>query len=72
MANFESGVRGYIKTAATVTVGFPIDWKGNEHIACIYCPFLSSNNRLCQLNKSVVEFPERYVGSECPLIKLDG
>ena len=34
MADFSSGIKGYVHTEAVVTVLFPIDWKGNEDI----CP----------------------------------
>ena len=68
MANFESGVAGYVKGACLVEVNFPIDIKGNAEIACKHCPFLSSNERLCQLNKKPVAFPNKYVGDFCPLI----
>lgn len=67
MANFDSGVYGYVTATATVTVHFPIDKKGSAEIACRHCPFLSSNERVCQLNKSPVAFPNKYVGQECPL-----
>ena len=67
MANFESGVKGYVKTYAVVEVNFPIDWKGNSDIACRMCPYLSSNERMCQLNKEPVAYPNKYVGDACPL-----
>lgn len=71
MANFESGVKGYVKATCKVTVYFPIDFKGREAIACKYCPFLSSNERMCQLNKEPVAFPHQYVGQYCPLEKVE-
>ena len=67
MASFDTGVAGYVRTAAVVRVNFPIDFRGNEAIACIHCLYLSSNMRICQLNKAVVDYPEKYVGRECPL-----
>lgn len=67
MANFESGVSGYIKATATVEVFFPIDNRGNAYIACKCCPYLSSNERICQLNKETVAYPSKYVGGRCPL-----
>lgn len=67
MANFESGVASYIEGSATVKVFFPVDFKGNKEIACKHCPFLSSNERMCQLNKQPVAFPAKYVGDWCPL-----
>lgn len=70
MANFESGVSGYVSAYATVTVNFPIDNKGVADISCKRCPFLSSNERMCQLNKEPVAFPNKYVGDLCPLTKI--
>lgn len=71
MANFDSGVAGYVKAQTTVSVSFPIDYRGNAEIACIHCPYLSSNERMCQLNKEPVYYPRKYVGDFCPLIKID-
>lgn len=67
MANFESGVASYIKGQATVEVFFPVDQKGNAEICCRHCPYLSSNDRMCQLNKTPVAYPNKYVGDNCPL-----
>lgn len=67
MANFDSGVKGYVKANCTVTVYFPIDFKDRKEIACKHCPYLSSNERMCQLNKHPVAFPNQYVGQMCPL-----
>lgn len=67
MANFESGVASYITAEATVTVTFPVDFKGNADISCKQCPFFSPSRRTCQLNKQICEHPEKCVGSQCPL-----
>ena len=67
MANFDSGVKDFVKTQCTVTVYFPIDFRDRAEIACKHCPYLSSNNRMCQLNKHPIAFPEHYVGQMCPL-----
>lgn len=67
MANFESGVASYIQGQATVEVFFPVDQKGNAEICCRHCPYLSSNDRMCQLNKMPVAYPNKYVGDNCPL-----
>ena len=69
--SLDSGVAAYVKVYAVIEVNFPIDAKGTEYIACKYCPFLSSNNRMCQLNKTPVAFPDKYVGDNCPLIRKD-
>lgn len=67
MANFESGVKGYVKGYAVVQVGFPIDWHGKAEIACKHCNFFIRATQRCALNQEVVNFPEKYVGSACPL-----
>jgi hypothetical protein len=67
MANFESGVSGYVVGECVIKVSFPIDFKGHADISCRHCPFLSSNERMCQLNKEPVAFPNKYVGDKCPL-----
>ena len=66
MANFDSGVSGYVTAITTVEVNFPIDNKGRADIKCVQCPYLSSNERICQLNKKVVAYPHQFVGQECP------
>lgn len=71
MANFESGVKGYVKGEYLVTVAFPIDDKGRADIACRYCPYLSSNERMCQLNKMPIAYPNKFVGDYCPLERKD-
>lgn len=67
MANFESGVKGYVTGTCTIKVHFPIDMKDREEIACKHCPYLSSNNRMCQLNKQPIAYPDKFVGDYCPL-----
>jgi hypothetical protein len=69
MANFDSGVSGYVTATAIIEVNFPIDNKGRADIRCKHCPFLSSNERVCQLNKKVVAYPQQYVGQYCPLME---
>lgn len=71
MANFESGVANYVRTYAIIEVNFPVDFKGNADICCMRCPYLSSNERMCQLNKEPVAYPNRYVGDRCPLLKKE-
>jgi hypothetical protein len=67
MANFDSGVMKYIKAQAVVEVGFPVDWRGNAEIACKHCKFYVRATQRCGLNQEIVNFPERYIGNECPL-----
>ena len=71
MPNFESGVASYIKGYAVVEVNFPVDGKGNAEICCKHCPYLSSNERMCQLNKEPVAYPNKFVGDQCPLVRKE-
>lgn len=71
MANFESGVASYVKAEAIIKVNFPVDEKGKAEIACKHCPYLSSNERMCQLNKEPVAYPNRFVGDMCPLREVE-
>ena len=67
MSNFDSGVMRYIKTRAVVEVGFPVDWRGSSEIACKHCQFYDRAKQRCNLTQQVVNFPDRFVGNECPL-----
>ena len=71
MANFDDGVKSYVKATATVEVHFPVDWRGSVEIACKHCPFFVRANMRCGLNQAIVNFPEKYVGSQCPLEKFE-
>lgn len=67
MANFDSGVKRYIKARAVVEVFFPVDWRDSMEIACKHCQFYDRAKQRCWLNQQVVNFPDRYVGDACPL-----
>ena len=67
MANFDSGCKGFVTMECKIKVNFPIDWKDRAEIACKHCPYLSSNERMCQLNKQPVFFPNTNIGEWCPL-----
>lgn len=67
MANFDSGVKAFITGECTIKVRFPVDWKDRADVSCVQCPYLSSNERMCQLNKQPVQYPKQYVGFDCPL-----
>lgn len=71
MGAFSSGVKAYIFGKASVEVPFPVDLNGNSHVACQFCRFLGSTNRVCRLNGEIVEFPDKYIGSKCPLDFFD-
>lgn len=67
MADFSSGVKAFIHGKAEILVHFPVDQRGSADVSCRQCPYLSSNARMCQLNKQPVQYPEKYVGYDCPL-----
>lgn len=67
LPRLDSGVSGYIVEHATVTVQFPIDFRGNATICCDACDFYSRSSKRCKLTGKLSEYPERYVGSQCPL-----
>lgn len=71
MANFESGVARYIIGQVTLTVGFPVDFKGNAEIACKHCRFFVRATQRCGLNQEIVNFPDKYVGVSCPLERIE-
>lgn len=66
--SLDSGIKGFVTATATVKVKFPIDWNDRDYIRCAKCPYLYNNDRTCMLNKKPVQFPDRYVGADCPLI----
>ena len=66
MADFSSGVSGYVKAVAIVAVNFPIDLKGNADVSCYQCPYFSRSSGICQLNKAIPAYPAKYIGQECP------
>lgn len=67
MPNFDSGVKSYIKATATVQVCFPVDWRDNPDVCCRQCNFYQRSTQRCALNQSIVEYPDKYIGSNCPL-----
>ena len=71
MANFEDGIKGYVRAKATVEVYFPIDWRGCIEIACKHCPYYIRATQRCGLNQAIVNYPDKYVGKECPLEQFE-
>lgn len=67
MASFDSGVKSFVTGKCEIEVHFPVDWKDRADISCMQCPYLSSNERMCQINKQPVQYPKQYVGYDCPL-----
>lgn len=71
MANFDSGVKRYIKARAVVEVNFPVDWRDRAEIACKHCQFYVRATQRCGLNQQIVNYPDSYIGYECPLVAID-
>ena len=67
MANFDSGVADYVRAYAVVRVGCPIDYKGNADVNCYQCPFFRRSYCICGWNGAVCQYPQKYVGDNCPL-----
>ena len=65
---FETNVYGYKYVSATVTVHFPVDRNGRVDARCVLCPKYRYSSRRCGLNEAICEYPEKYVGSECPFL----
>lgn len=66
MPNFDSGVSGFLKGTCLVEVNFPIDSKGRPDVCCEQCPYYGRTSRTCQLNKRVINYPNK-LGYYCPL-----
>ncbi len=71
MGKFDSGVKRYVKAVAVVEVGFPVSWRDSEEIACKHCKFFERAKSKCWLTGQVVNFPDGFVGSECPLEEIE-
>ena len=71
MANFDNGIATYIHAQATVDVWFPVDRKGNADISCFQCYYYRRSYQTCGLNGEVCAYPDKYVGSCCPLKPVD-
>lgn len=68
MACFDSGVASYIIGKTEITVGFPVDDRGRADVSCNQCPYYGRSSKTCQLNKSIVHYPDKYIGFNCPLV----
>ena len=71
MANFESGVYGYVHAVATVDVFFPVDAKGNADINCYQCELFHRSSSRCGINGKLCAYPQKYVGQYCPLQSIE-
>ena len=67
MPIFDSGVKSYIVGRAVVENHFPVNWKGEPDVRCELCKFYSRAGRSCRLNQEIIEYPDKYIGSLCPL-----
>ena len=67
MADFSSGVKRYVKAVAVIEVSFPVDFKDSMDVNCYQCKFFSRQSGICQLTKEISEYPQKYIGSHCPL-----
>lgn len=67
MANFDNGIQDYIVAEATVRTAFPIDRKGRAEIACKHCNYFVRATQRCGLTQTIVNYPEYFVGTDCPL-----
>lgn len=63
----KSGVQGYITGRYAGNVYFPVDLAGNADIRCRQCYFFRKTYSTCGLNGQVCEYPDKYIGSRCPL-----
>lgn len=68
---FESGVSAYVHAQATVDVYFPVDNRGNADINCTQCFFFREASRRCGLTGEISQYPNKYVGSNCPLHEVE-
>lgn len=67
MAELSRGVKEYIRARAMVEVTFPVDFKGSADISCYQCKYYRRNYRSCGLNGEICEYPDKHIGSRCPL-----
>ncbi len=71
MPDFESGVSGYVHAQAVVNVYFPVDHRGAADICCRQCKFFRTSSNSCALNGEICAYPSKYVGENCPLVRVD-
>ena len=64
---FKTGVSRYIVGTATVKATFPVDLKGNPDVSCNQCRFFRRTAQLCGINGEICEYPQKYIGTQCPL-----
>lgn len=67
MPDISRGVKEYIRARALVEVSFPVDFRDHADINCYQCKYYRRNDRRCGLNGEICEYPDKYIGSHCPL-----
>lgn len=67
MPIFESGVASYVYGCCTISVAFPVDSHGIPHVNCMNCELFRRSTQRCGINHRICEFPDKYIGSYCPL-----
>lgn len=63
----DSGVSKYRTGYCLVKIHFPVDFKGVEAVNCHQCRLFQRQSGKCPLTGEISEYPDRYVGSCCPL-----
>ena len=67
MPDISRGVKEYIHARSLVEVSFPVDFHDRADICCHQCKYYRRNYRSCGLNGEICEYPDKYIGSRCPL-----
>lgn len=67
MSEFSRGVKEYIHARAMVEVTFPVDFRDNAEVNCNQCKYYRRSYKKCGLNWEICEYPDKYIGSHCPL-----
>lgn len=67
MPEFSRGVKEYIRAHALVEVTFPVDFRDHAEVNCNQCKYYRRSYKKCGLNGEICEYPDKYIGSHCPL-----
>ena len=67
MPEFSRGVKEYIHARAMVDVTFPVDFRDHAEVNCHQCKYYRRSYKKCGLNGEICEYPDKYIGSRCPL-----
>lgn len=67
MPEFSRGVKEYIRAHALVEVTFPVDFRDQAEVNCHQCKYYRRSYKKCGLNGEICEYPDKYIGSRCPL-----